>query len=72
MTTYAREESGMISGKVLSPDGEPVVYATVYLKGTSFSCSTNEKGLYHLRAPGVSILSFFRLSVSKEKRSESV
>lgn len=52
MTTYAREESGMISGKVLSPDGEPIIYATVYLKGTSFSCSTNEKGLYHLRAPG--------------------
>ena len=41
----------MISGKVLSLDGEAVEYATVFLKGTSISCSTNEKGLYHITAP---------------------
>ncbi len=43
--------SGMISGKILSSDGETIDYATVYLKGTSYSCSTNDKGLYHLNAP---------------------
>ena len=41
----------MISGKVLSSDGEPIDYANVYLKGTNFACSANEKGLYHLSAP---------------------
>ena len=41
----------MISGKVLSSDGEPVDYATVYLKGTTFSGTTNDKGIYHITAP---------------------
>ncbi len=41
----------MISGKVLSTDGEPIDFATVFLKGTSYTCSTDEKGLYHLSAP---------------------
>lgn len=48
---FAKGNPGMISGKVLSLDGEPIEYVTVFLKGTSFSCYTNEKGLYHLRAP---------------------
>ena len=26
-------------------------FATVYLKGTQFGCTTNEKGIYHLKAP---------------------
>ena len=47
----AKDVSGMISGKVLSSDGEPIDYATVYLKGTSFSGTTNDKGLYHINAP---------------------
>ncbi len=47
----AQTTSGMISGKVLSMEGEPIDYATVYLKGTSYTCSTNEKGLYHISAP---------------------
>lgn len=50
-TAFAREAQGMISGKVISVDGEPIDFATVFLKGTSYSCSTNEKGLYHLSAP---------------------
>lgn len=41
----------MISGKVLSADGDAVDYATVFLKGTSYSSSANEKGLYHIKAP---------------------
>lgn len=48
---FPRDLSGMISGKVLSLDGEPLDYATVFLKGTAYSCSTNEKGLYHISAP---------------------
>ena len=47
----AKDLTGMISGKVLSSDGEPIDYANVYLKGTNFACSANEKGLYHLSAP---------------------
>ena len=43
----------MVSGKVISVDGEPVDFATVYLKDTGFSANTDEKGLYHINAaPG--------------------
>lgn len=42
---------GTISGKVLSADGDPIDYATVYLKGTAYSSQTNDKGLYHIKAP---------------------
>lgn len=48
---FAQKNSGMISGKVLSIDGEAIDYATVFLKGTNYSCSTNDKGLYHINAP---------------------
>ena len=41
----------MISGKVLSSDGEPIDYANVYLKGTSFTGTTNDDGIYHINAP---------------------
>lgn len=50
-SAYANNLDGMISGKVLSTDGEPVDYANVFLKGTSYVCSANEKGLYHITAP---------------------
>lgn len=51
ISAMAQDNTGMISGKVLFPDGEAMDYATVFLKGTSYSCSTNEKGLYHITAP---------------------
>lgn len=41
----------MISGKVLSSDGEPIDYANVYLKGTTFTVTTNDDGIYHINAP---------------------
>ncbi|MDE6587834.1 MAG: carboxypeptidase-like regulatory domain-containing protein [Paramuribaculum sp.] len=41
----------MISGKVLSSEGEPIDFANVYLKGTTYSGTTNDKGLYHINAP---------------------
>ncbi len=48
---FAKDLFGMISGKVLSADGEPLDYATVSLKGTEYSSVSNEKGLYHISAP---------------------
>lgn len=51
LPVFARNSSGMISGKVLSIDGDPIDYATVFLKGTTYSGSTNDKGLYHVNAP---------------------
>ena len=41
----------LLSGKVLSSDKSIIDFATVYLKGTQYGCTTNEKGLYHLKAP---------------------
>ena len=40
-----------LSGRIISKEKENVEYATVYLKGTSYGCSTNEQGMYHLHAP---------------------
>lgn len=51
ISAMAQNNTGMISGKVLSLDGEAIDYATVFLKGTPYSCSTNEKGIYHITAP---------------------
>lgn len=42
---------GMVSGKVLTTDGEAIDFATVYLKNTSYASYTNDKGLYHISAP---------------------
>lgn len=47
----AQTMTGMVSGKVLSTDGIPVDYATVALKGTEYSGTTDEKGIYHINAP---------------------
>ncbi|WP_182416582.1 TonB-dependent receptor [Bacteroides nordii] len=42
----------MLSGKIISTETkEAIDFATVYLKGTTFGCTTNEKGIYHLKAP---------------------
>ena len=62
----AKELTGMISGKVLSSDGDPIDYATVYLKGTNYSSTTDEKGLYHINAPAGSYTIVFS-SVGFEK-----
>ena len=41
-----------LSGKVISKDdNEEVAFATVYLKGTTYGCSTDDQGMYHLYAP---------------------
>ena len=51
-TVPAWAQSAMISGRILSSDKSEIDFATVYLKGTNYGCTTNEKGLYHLKAPG--------------------
>lgn len=43
--------SSLISGKIVSSEGEVVDFATVYFKNTSYGCTPNEKGIYHLHAP---------------------
>lgn len=40
-----------MSGKVVSTDKTIVDFATVYLKGTQYGCTTDERGIYHLPAP---------------------
>lgn len=49
-SAYAAEDA-MVSGKILSVDGEAIDFATVYLKNTTYASYTNEKGLYHIAAP---------------------
>lgn len=41
----------LFSGKVVSTDKTIVDFATVYLKGTQYGCTTDERGIYHLPAP---------------------
>ena len=45
------EARSIVSGRVISDNEELIEYAAVYLKGTEYSCMTNEQGLYHLHAP---------------------
>lgn len=71
VVSYAAGGNGMISGKVLSLDGETIDYATVFLKGTSLSCSTNGKGLYHISAPAGDYTIVFS-SVGFEKHEAKV
>ncbi len=47
---WAQTKTPALSGKIVSKDKE-AVFATVYLKGTTYGCSTNEEGMYYLHAP---------------------
>lgn len=47
----ANGNAGILSGKVVSEDGAPVDCAIVFIKGTQYSCSTDERGMYRLEAP---------------------
>ena len=42
---------GIITGKISTTDNEKMDFASIYLKGTNFGCTTNEKGVYILKAP---------------------
>ena len=53
MATYAQQE---VSGTVLDPDGEPIIGATVMVKGTNNGTVTDFDGNYTLKvAPGTPI-----------------
>ncbi len=67
----AKESMGMVSGKVLTQEGEAMDYATVFLKGTEYSCFTTERGLYHLKAPAGKYTIVFS-SVGFEKSEHKV
>ncbi len=67
----AKDAMGMVSGKVVSSDGYTIDFATVFLKGTKHSCSTNERGLYHLKAPAGNYTIVFS-SVGFEKAEHKV
>ncbi|MBE6275856.1 MAG: TonB-dependent receptor, partial [Bacteroides sp.] len=41
----------MISGRLRTEDNAAVDFATVYLKGTQYGCTSNEKGTFRLMAP---------------------
>ena len=45
------QDKAMISGKILSTEKEIVDFVTVYLKGTSYGGTTNQEGIYHIKAP---------------------
>ena len=44
------QSAAILSGKVSSSEGV-VDFASVYLKGTELGCTTDEKGLFHLKVP---------------------
>lgn len=46
-----RKAEFSLSGKVMSAEKVPVDFATVYLKGTNFGCTTDSRGMYHLHVP---------------------
>lgn len=71
LATMAKDLSGMISGKILSTDGEPIDYAMAYLKGTEFSGYADDKGIYHIKAPAGKYTIVFT-SVGYEKKEMPV
>ena len=49
--TRKAEGHVLLTGKVTSADNSPVDYATVYLKGTQWGCTTDSRGDYRLQIP---------------------
>ena len=50
--TVSAQKRAMLSGKIISAEDKSIIdFATVYLKGTSYGCTTTERGIYHLKAP---------------------
>lgn len=44
-------QSGGVSGKVASPDGAPLPYASIFVKETGTGTTTNEEGQFEIRLP---------------------
>ncbi|MEI9910573.1 MAG: carboxypeptidase-like regulatory domain-containing protein [Bacteroidota bacterium] len=51
-----------ITGKVTNPDGKPVAFATVTVKGTSTAVSADVNGDFSIQAPPRSVLVFSAVS----------
>lgn len=51
LTALGQTPSASLSGKIITKDKSSVGFATVYLKGTSYGCASNEDGHYYLHAP---------------------
>ncbi|MDE6624215.1 MAG: carboxypeptidase-like regulatory domain-containing protein [Alistipes sp.] len=47
----AQEKRPALTGKIITKKQEAVAFATVYLKGTTYGCSSDEQGMYYLHAP---------------------
>lgn len=45
---HSKAQTGSITGKVTDEKSEPVSYATVVLKGTSYGANTDEDGSYEI------------------------
>ena len=65
------KSAGTVYGKVTSSDGEIIDCATVYLKGTEYSCSTDERGIYRIKVPAGNYIIVFS-SVGFEKTEQKV
>jgi len=50
--SYAYTQTGSLSGKVVNPDNEPIVEASVIVDGTEIRTQTNEEGNFKLTLPG--------------------
>lgn len=50
LSSYSAMAQG-IKGTVYSPDGEPLPYATIYIKALETGSSTNEQGKYEIALP---------------------
>lgn len=65
----ARDITGIVTGKVISTDGEPVEYATIYFKGTQQACHSDDRGIYHLKAaPGSYTVVYSSVGYEKAER----
>ncbi|MDE6375319.1 MAG: carboxypeptidase-like regulatory domain-containing protein [Alistipes sp.] len=51
LVVSAQEKIPALSGKIISKEKEEVAFATVYLKGTTYGCSSDQQGMYYLHAP---------------------
>lgn len=51
VTPVFSEIKGLLSGRIVTRQGEAIPFATAHLKGSPSGCQTDPKGLYHIKAP---------------------
>ncbi|MBE6300984.1 MAG: TonB-dependent receptor [Parabacteroides distasonis] len=47
----SKKNEGLITGKLFTEEKEPIDFATIYLKGTHYGCTSDERGNFRLTAP---------------------